>query len=73
MIDRSNITTDDIQRALSAGGMSLTEWNGSDNVNVTIPNPLQPWCSCNATVTINSIINWLNLDLGFFDPVAMGM
>ncbi len=67
------MTIDQLKYALQASGMDLESWDGVGNPVALRPHPLQPWTQQRVTVSLASIANWLALDSGEFDPIAMGM
>ena len=72
---RESLTVEDVRRVLDAGGYWLRdgEWDGSDPVKASGVHPLTPFAGWNVTITVDSILDWLNHESGFFDPVALGM
>ena len=52
------LTKEQVAKICTEFGFTLNpSWDGfSEDVPVTYPNPLQPWCSCAATVSLKQIV-----------------
>jgi hypothetical protein len=68
--DHNNITVEDIRLALHTCGFWLPNnaWDGCDPVKAFEPNLTGTGSWHGVEISLCSVINWLNINSGYYDP-----
>jgi hypothetical protein len=75
MFTRESVTAADVRRCVEANCYNVDgDWDGSDPVKMLRPAYPGSWgAMTRVTTPLGDVLNWLNRDCGYFDPIAMGM